>query len=234
MKYRFSRRFLVCSLAAAALFAPGQPAAGQAPKKPAAYLRLWNMALALNAPVEVSTGVEPGARPLLSAPPANFYTGYLPVLPGHYALRVHRASDPRTPLQVLDAGLADQGYYTVLVSQRAGGEITCELIDDNPDPKNPAVNTLVVRQYSAGSSVVVSAGGQRTNPLAFGDAQTLPQMPGGAVPVTMRALTPKGPRNWAAEADFKGAHRATVFVYPDTYGRVRFKLTSDGPSEPVE
>lgn len=204
------------------------------PRKPSAYLRLWNMAFALNSPLELFTGAERGGRALLSAPPSNFYTGYERVVPGHYSLRISRPSDPQEVTRPVDAVLPDSGYFTVLVSQQPTGEILTELVNDSPDPAQSFDNVLVVRQYSADCRVVVSAGGKHTEPLEFGGSQMLGQLPNGNVPVTMRAVTPQGPYNWASEVDFKGHHRATVFVYPDTYGRVRFKLTADGPASEAE
>ncbi len=203
-------------------------------KKPVAYLRLWNMAIAMNAPLEVSTGTEASGRPILTALPANFYTGYQPIAPGHYSLRLAKSSDPKTSLRMVDATIPDKGYFTIFVSQKPTGELVSELINESIDPSKPVNNMLTVRQFSQGAKVVVTADKQHTGPLEFGDVQVLEQLPSANVPITMRALTSKGPRNWAAEMDFKTTHRGTVFVYPDTYGRIRFKLTADGPSPSIE
>lgn len=183
------------------------------------------MALALDASLEISAG----GHPVLSAAPADFYAGYTAITPGQYALRLAKPADPKTPLKTINATLPDQAYVTVLVTQNPAGEVTAELLDETPDAAKPPSNTVTVRQFSAGSRVVVTAGGQQTDLLEFGQAQALEHLPDGNVSITMRALTPKGPRNWVGEMDFRGTHRGTVFVFPDTYGRVRFKLTADGP-----
>lgn len=211
------------------------PSPSPAKKIPTGFLRLINATDPVEkVAYELSVSPDPAVPPLQTSAPGSFYGAYERVKPGRYPLRITRAGNRDLTIKTLDANVADKSYFTVIVYPDAAGAMIAELVDETPDLKAPPVNRLAVRQLCKDLRVVVSSGGVRTDPLDYGRSQVLEKLPDGKSNVQIRAMTAKGPRNWGSEVDFSAGHRATVFVAPDPYGRMRARLTVDGPDAITE
>ena len=180
----------------------------------------------------VLAGQESQERAFQTALPSNFYAGYVHLPPGTYPLTVYRAGNRTAPIKSFNVVLHNNSYLTILATEAPGGAISAELLDDTPDPAAPPTNRLTVRQFCANVRAQVSVPGpQRTDLLEMGHTQTLVGLPSGAVPISIRVTSAGGVvRTMTAEADFRTSRHASVLVFTDPYGRVRPRVSIDGPS----
>jgi hypothetical protein len=239
MIFKSSPRAAVSSAAcllllAGPLRAQLQPAPSPSPavKPKQGFARLWNVLPLPGYSLELVIGADANGKVLQTAQPSNIYAGYSSLPPGRYVMRVFRTGDRQNPIKSFDVQLRDKSYFDILVSQAPGASPTAELIDETPDPTQDPVNRLTVRQFCPGATVVITAGGvQRTDSLVYGATQTLSGLPNGLVPLSMRAVKGSGSaKTWNTEADFRVAHRASLFIIADAYGRIRARTSIDGPS----
>ena len=214
-----------------------KPSPSPAVKPKLGYIRFWNML-----PLEGSTfelvqdGTPPPGRVLQTASPANFSAGYIPLPPGAYTLKVCRPGEHDKPIKSFAVPVRHNSYITILTTQPPGAAIKAELLDDTPDPFKPPVNRLTVRQFVPDIHVVATAAGtKRTEALDYGATQTLEGLPGGLVQLNTRAtLTGGATKTWNTEADFRTSHHASLLVLSDPYGRIRPRVSVDGPSPAAE
>lgn len=224
------------------------------PRKPAGWVRFWNMLPAQAGRLELVSVADPN-KVILTANNMNASAGYTELTPGRYALQVFRAGDRQTALKNLDIPLRDGTYVTVLAHEPAAptagstptpsasasaapgaapSPVVIELIDDTPPDLNKADNKLTIRQFVSGARVIVStASKQVTDVLNYGDSQTLSGMPTGVSPLVARSSTKTGMGLWNSESDFSLNWRSTLLLVNDEYGRFRPRLTSDGPPKPT-
>lgn len=221
----------VPTLSAQATATPSPTSSPPASKPKFGHVRCWN-AFPLGSPTfELVLGAAPNDRTLQSSPPQNFYATYIAVPPGQYAVRIIRAGDRQNSIKSFNLPLRDKNYFTLFITQAADGQPAIELLDETADPAKTTPNRVTVRQFCAGATAIITAGGKRTQPLPFGGVETLEGLPNGLVPLIMRATLPSGTSKvWNTEADFRASHRATVFITMDPYKRMRTRVTVDGPS----
>ncbi len=199
-------------------------------------LRLWNMQPNNSPTLELVQGADPQGRVLQTALPLNYYAGYMQFLPGTYPVTIYRVGDRQTPVKSFNAQLRPDTYVTIIVSQGPGGTVGAELVDDTPDPVKPPSNRLTVRQFCPNVRVQVTAAGRvNTDLLEVGRAQTLEGLPDGVVQLMMHATAASGGvKTWNAEADFRPSRHASLLIFADGYGRIRPRVTVDGPSPAAE
>ena len=115
-------------------------------------------------------------------------------------------------------------------SDTGGSEPVVEVVNDTPDPDAPIVNELRIYQISPDVKAIITANRSfKSDPLLYGGTQVIKDLPKSAVPVSISIITKAGTGNWNAEADFRHNSHATLVVLADVYGRIRPRVTSDGP-----
>lgn len=199
-------------------------------------VRLWNMQPIGGTSLDLVIGSDTQGRAVQNAGPVNYYAGYNQLSPGTYPLTVFRAGDRQVPVKGFNVVLRPDSYVTIIVTQTTGGTLAAELVDDTPDPTKPPANRLTVRQFCPNVRVQVTAAGRlSTEPVEAGRSQTLEGLPGGIVPLTMRATMANGAvKTWNTEADFRTSRHASLLVFADPYGRIRPRVSVDGPSPAAE
>ena len=243
MRLRFSLSAAVLISAVTLLAISNEHLVAQQPTASAAkpkvgYVRFWNMTIpTANVVLELVAGSTPDAHALNTASPANYYAGYAPLIAASYALRVYRAGDRQQAIKSFELTVKDHSYFTLFATQESGGPITVELIDDTPAPTKVLKNRLTIRQFCQDMTVVVVASGNyKSDPTPYGKTTFLEGMPNGNVPLSVRATKTRdnAVKTWDTTADFRVAHRATLFIVNDLYGRMRARVAMDGPSPEEE
>lgn len=222
MKSRFftlaSSFFLILS---SSLECHGQSASAPIPKT--GYIRFWDMAPATSGTFEVCKAGETSGASLLSGTPYQ-YSSYVQFPPGRYRLAVFRKGDRNTPLKTFDIDLKGDSFFTIIVSPQS-----IDIFDDTNDPK-AASGTLTIRNYFPGLTVSVASDTQQlAEAVSYGQASVATGLALKRVPLTLRTKLPNGtPAESTAEADFTASKKATILIIPDSYGRFRPRVTSDG------
>ena len=133
---------------APATTAPGQQ--GAAGRK-FAHLRILNLLPLDGGSLDlVAAGADAKAPPLKTAPPSNFYMGYIDLPPVRASFTLSRVGNRATPIKSLDVPLKVDAYFTILAYLKPDGQPTADLIDETPDPTVPPVTRLTVRQFLPG------------------------------------------------------------------------------------
>ena len=226
----------VCAIVAAwcggGLMLPSSLAQQPLPTPPArkAYLRFWNML-----PVKPTNNLLVlinDKDPLTGAAPSNIYTQYVPAPVGSYTLVIKRTGDKGEVLQRLPAALPDNGFVTLLVTEK-NGQTAAELFNDTPDPNKPETTARVtLRQFVPGGRATISTAGlPASQPASSGETAVLEGITAGAsvnvgVQVAM-PTTPPTSKNWVLPVDFTKVHRATILLIADSYGRPRPQISYD-------
>jgi hypothetical protein len=216
-----------------------QPAATPAPESErgnpkSAYLRFWNLTPKGSAELRLvrSTGAKEDEL-LASAEPMNYYASYEPLAPGRYTLKVARAADPQTPLQTFDVLLRANVFVTFL-ARTSQAKTTVEMVDDTFDPAKALAGRLVIHQCFPEASVVVTNDARPDSlALTYTGERTVEDLPLRRIQVRLQATLPGGKKKlWSTEIDFRTAHRVTLLLLPDVYGRFRSRISIDGQLEP--
>ena len=224
--------FLTFFLAAGKLQAqaPGATTAAKERKLKQGFVRFWNMLpkeageLVLIKNDGSPTGVE-----LYSAEPRNYYSGYIGVPVGRYALNVIRRDQPDVVLEKFDVLFRHDVYVTFLGSI-VEGKLKVEMLDDTYDPTTFLGGQLVIHQQFANARVSISAGSAgQSQELSFGQTETLNGLPLKPLEIKMRATLADGKTQaWTTEVDLKSLRRAALLVIPDAYGRFRPRVAIVG------
>lgn len=248
MKSKFSRRAgTIFSLFALLLLLPSgrlaaqsaHPTPSPAPPRPkAGYVRFWNATPpATGLTLDLVVGTSPEGRVLHSATPANFYANYASLPPGQQVLRVFRNGDRQNAIKTFTLPLLDRSYFTLLATSQPNGSTSIEIVNDTPDPTKPPVNRLTVRQFCPDTTAIVTTtGNHQSDSLAYGQTQTLEGLPNGVIALALRATKGgvTGTKTWDTQADFRVSHHVTMFIVNDLYGRIRARVSVDGPSPEAE
>ena len=184
--------------------------------------------------MELTTaGDNQGKTPLIAGP-GTFQPAYHAVLPARYSYLVSRMGEQQIPLKTLpNVAVGPDVYVTVVArpSDTGGGEPIIEVINDTPDPAaSESGNELRVFQISPDAKAIVTA--NRTakgDPLPYGGTQVIKDLPKGNVPLSINITSKTGTGTWNTEADFRRTSHATLVVLADVYGRIRPRVTNDGP-----
>ncbi len=216
------------------LFAPfvrAQQASPSASARPAqAFVRVWNMMAGKDAtPLQLFVTDD---KPMLTAVPLSYGSGYTALPPGTYNFTIRKSSDAANPLKKQSLVMRANVYVTYLVTDK-GGQPTVELIDDTQDPKKlNEPSQLVIRVFMPGAKVTVTTREGATSPeVGYAESGKFENLPNRSLFLTMKA-NGLGPdvKSWNNEADFASYRRATLLVIGDPYGRFRPRLIYDGPS----
>jgi hypothetical protein len=151
---------------------------------------------------------------------------------GRTRFAVFKQSDANTPLRNLDVDLKPNTFFTILVGPRAGSSDNIEVIDDTITPDTPA-GAVVIRNFFPGVRVSVAAGSRTlADNVGYGESRAIPGLGAAAVQLTLRTNLLDGtPSESGAELEFRRSPRATLLIIPDTYGRFRPRVTSDGVTD---
>jgi hypothetical protein len=198
-------------------------AQGNSPAPKVGHIRFWNMLPPANGVYEVCKAGDAAGASLLSGTSYR-YSSYAAFPVGRYRLSVFKKGDRQTPLKTFDVDLKDETYFTILVAPQS-----VDLFDDTTDPK-ATTGTLTIRNYFPGSTVSVSSDTQTiATAISYGQATAATGFELKRMPLTLRTKLPNGtPAESTAEADFSVSKRATVLIIPDSYGRFRPRVASDG------
>lgn len=205
--------------------AAGQPNPSPAPK--VGFIRFWDMLPAANGSFEIRKLNASQSEPALLNATAYQYSRYTDVPAGRYQLAVFSKSHPQAAIRTFDVDLKPDIYLTLIVTPQ-NGSINVEVTDDTQDPRASAA-TLMLRNYFPGTTVSVSAGTKTIiNNLVYGQSVKA-DFPLERVSLTLHTRLPDGkPAQAGAEMDFRSSNRATLLIIPDSYGRFRARVTSDG------
>ena len=246
MTFKFSRRPLtdlaavggialsLCLGVSSARAQQSAPATDAKPRK--AHIRFWNMLP--DKPANSLFLLAGDKDSIAGAAPNNVFTSYLPAPSGSYTLVVKRAGQGGVVIQRLPVVLPDEGYITLVASEK-NGQPTVEMFNDMPDPKVTELGArLVLRQFFPGAHVKVSVTAGPSSPsVSYGETATLENLPAtGSVNILLQAALPTTPpttKEWPLTADFSTAHHATLLLVADSYGRLRPQLSYDGPPHPA-
>lgn len=239
MTFSFSKllpcSLLICLMMAGSLVAQ-TPVATPTPepkerKVKQGYMRFWNML-----PKEAgdlvlikNTGKAEG-EPVMSAEPRNYYSDYIPVPVGRYALKAVRSEQPEVSLGDFDVLLRSDVYVTFLASI-VEGKLKVEMLDDTYDPTASPTGQLTIRQQFLNARVIISVAGSsiRSRELTFGETETIEGLPLKTIELKMTAVLANGQKQaWNTDVDFRTVRRAALLIIPDAYGRFRPRLAMSG------
>lgn len=191
-----------------------------------AYLRLWNM---LPSTPPTTLELLSADKPLVTGAVCNFYAGYASVAPGAFTLTVRRAGDQNGAIKRLPVNLLADMFVTVLVSSK-DGQPNVELINDTVDPKAAVTKRLVLRQLFPNAKVTTVVGNAAPSaPLTFGETAVLDNLPEASSSLTVQAAIPgQSVKSWSMPLELPPNARATLLIFPDSYGRFRPRLAMDG------
>lgn len=208
------------------------PASSPTPKPKLGYVRFWNLLPVSAGRLELVGASNPSGQSLLGAVPESFAVNYRALPPAHYSWAVCSSADRQKPLKNLtDVALGADGYLTIVARPPSdpNGHPVVEVINDIPDPAQPAGNCLTIYQCSPDARVVVTAGRRYiSDPLNYAGTQVLKDLPDGIVGLAITITTKAGSRSWNTEADFRASPRASLVVVADSYNRIRPRITVDG------
>lgn len=214
------------------------PSPSASPKAKYGYVRFWNLLPDSVGRLEFSVPGDKEGKASVFAGPGTFPPSYRTMLPARYTWIAARPGEAQKPLKTLaNVAVNSDVYVTILArpSDTMGGEPIIEVLNDTPDPSLPASNELRVYQISPDIKAVITANRTlKSDPLSYGATQVIRDLPKAAVPLTISITTKTGTGNWNTEADFRQNSHATLVVLADVYGRIRPRVTSDGPPRSSE
>ena len=205
------------------LFASVGHAQTPSPTPKVGYIRFWNMLPPTNGTFEVrNANAGPTEESLLTAS-AYKYSSYTAFPEARYRLAVVKKGEAAA-LKIFEVDLKQDTFFTILISPRS-----IDMFSDAQDP-NADSGRLMIRNFFPGANISALINSKQvTESLPYGQSYEAGGLSLDRAVITLRAKLPSGvPSESSVDFDFKTSKRATVLIIPDSYGRLRPRITIDG------